>query len=159
MILNKNSSRSSESDNLLMRIFLGKCIRSFFSLFGIGYMLYNSYCAILKHTEFNYFYNYKFLLQPLVKFKSHLYYEEKDNVGEYQKNLKPLPKSQIIFFKNGKCVGVAFEDIYYGSYYPIISIYKNATVSVNFGPCFKYSPSCYEYKKVKLWVTEIVLDN
>ena len=34
-------------------------------------------------------------LQPLVKFKSHLYYEEKDHVAETEKSLKPLMGSQV----------------------------------------------------------------
>lgn len=83
--------------------------------------------------------------RPLVKFKSHLYYEEKDNVSEYLKNLKPLSGSQIIFFKNGQCLGTAYTDVYYGSYYPTLSVYKSATVSVNFGPNFKHAPLSTEY--------------
>ncbi|XP_031619371.1 set1/Ash2 histone methyltransferase complex subunit ASH2 isoform X1 [Contarinia nasturtii] len=76
--------------------------------------------------------------RPLVKFKSHLYYEDKDKITEALKNLKTVPGSRIIFFKNGESQGVAFENINGGAYYPAISIYKNATVSVNFGPSFKY---------------------
>ncbi|XP_072396804.1 set1/Ash2 histone methyltransferase complex subunit ASH2 isoform X1 [Diabrotica undecimpunctata] len=88
--------------------------------------------------------------RPLVKFKSHLYYEDKDNVQERLKSLVPLPKSQIIFFKNGECQGVAYQDIHQGSYYPTLSLYKNITVSVNFGPNFKYPPPIeqYNYKPV-----------
>ncbi|XP_067009311.1 set1/Ash2 histone methyltransferase complex subunit ASH2 isoform X2 [Anabrus simplex] len=81
--------------------------------------------------------------RPLVKFKSHLYYEEKDRVTESLKNLKVLPDSKLVFFKNGVCQGVAFVDIYGGHYYPTLSIHKSATVSVNFGPNFKHSPSEY----------------
>ncbi|XP_044726626.1 set1/Ash2 histone methyltransferase complex subunit ASH2 [Chrysoperla carnea] len=83
--------------------------------------------------------------RPLVKFKSHLYYEEKDNVAESLKNLKPLVGSQIIFFKNGVCQGVAFMDIYGGAYYPAVALHKSSTVSVNFGPTFKNAPSIDEY--------------
>lgn len=82
-----------------------------------------------------------FAPQPLVKFKSHLYYEDKDNIQESLNNLKPLPRSKVYFFKNGECQGVAFEDIYQGSYYPAVSLHKNVTVSVNFGPNFKFPPS------------------
>lgn len=78
------------------------------------------------------------LFQPLVKFKSHLYYEDKDKIAEALKCLKTVPGSKVIYFKNGKSQGTAFENIYGGAYYPAISIYKNATVSVNFGPNFKY---------------------
>lgn len=71
--------------------------------------------------------------RPLVKFKSHLYYEDKDKISDTLKNLKILPGSKIYFFKNGECQGVAFQDIYAGAYYPSVSIHKGATVSVNFG--------------------------
>lgn len=82
----------------------------------------------------------------MVKFKSHLYYEDKDKLNEALKNLKTVPGSRIIFFKNGKFQGVAFENINGGAYYPAISIYKNATVSVNFGPSFKYPEVEDEFK-------------
>jgi Set1/Ash2 histone methyltransferase complex subunit ASH2 len=85
--------------------------------------------------------------RPLVKFKSHLYYEDKDNVPERLKSLRALPRSRILFFKNGECQGVAFENVYQGTYYPTISIHKSATVSVNFGPNFKHQPGPeYDYK-------------
>lgn len=78
--------------------------------------------------------------------KSHLYYEDRDKVNEALKSLKTVPNSKIIFFKNGECQGEAFIDINHGAYYPAISIYKNATVSINFGPNFKYSDVEEEYK-------------
>lgn len=86
------------------------------------------------------------LPQPLVKFKSHLYYEDKDKITETLKNLHILQGSRIEFFKNGQSQGVAFEDIYAGSYFPAISIHKSATVSVNFGPAFKYPEVLGEHK-------------
>lgn len=76
-----------------------------------------------------------------MKFKSHLYYEDKDNIQESLNKLKPLPGSKMYFFKNGECQGEAFSDIYEGCYYPSISLHKNITVSVNFGPNFKHPPS------------------
>ncbi|XP_043481338.1 set1/Ash2 histone methyltransferase complex subunit ASH2 [Leptopilina heterotoma] len=84
--------------------------------------------------------------RPLVKFKSHLYYEEKDQVPEALKALKPLPSSKIIFYKNGVSQGEAFLDIYKGAYFPTISIHKSATVSVNFGPNFKCPPTDSAYR-------------
>lgn len=84
--------------------------------------------------------------RPLVKFKSHLYYEEKDRVNETLKSLKVLPGSKIIYFKNGESQGEAFTDIYGGAYYPTVSIHKNATVHVNFGPNFKHVDIEEEYK-------------
>ncbi|XP_014475699.1 PREDICTED: set1/Ash2 histone methyltransferase complex subunit ASH2 [Dinoponera quadriceps] len=79
--------------------------------------------------------------RPLVKFKSHLYYEEKDQVTEAVKALKPMEGSKIVFYKNGVNQGDAFHDINKGAYYPGVAIFKSATVSVNFGPNFKCPPS------------------
>jgi len=54
--------------------------------------------------------------------------------------------SKIIFFKNGVSQGVAFEDIYKGCYFPAISLYYNAAVTVNFGPKFNKLPdTSYSY--------------
>jgi hypothetical protein len=50
--------------------------------------------------------------KPLVKFKSHFYFEEKDRVTEATKALEPLPGAKITFFKNGECLGEAFTDIF-----------------------------------------------
>lgn len=80
----------------------------------------------------------------LVKFKNHLYYEEKDNFNEEEKRLTPLKGSRIEFFKNGVSCGVAFNDVYEGLYFPAISLYKNSSVSINFGPDFKYQPNINE---------------
>lgn len=84
--------------------------------------------------------------RPLVKFKSHLYYEDKDKVSDTLKNLKVHPGSKIYFFKNGECQGLAFENIYAGAYYPSISVHKGATVSLNFGATsFKHPEILKEY--------------
>lgn len=50
--------------------------------------------------------------KPLIKFKSHFYFEEKDGVKEATKAARPLHGSKIVFFKNGECLGEAFRDIY-----------------------------------------------
>ncbi|XP_047022247.1 set1/Ash2 histone methyltransferase complex subunit ASH2 isoform X1 [Helicoverpa zea] len=97
--------------------------------------------------------------RPLVKFKSHLYYEDKDNIQESLNNLKPLPGSKIYFFKNGECQGEAFVDIYEGCYYPTVSLHKNITVSVNFGPNFKYPPSAeYKYRPMSEKAEEAICE-
>jgi Set1/Ash2 histone methyltransferase complex subunit ASH2 len=77
-----------------------------------------------------------------------LYYEEKDQVPEAIRALKPLIGSKIIYYKNGIAQGEAFVDIYNGAYYPSISIHKTATVSVNFGPHFKYAPKDLNFRGV-----------
>uniref|UniRef100_A0A5F9C3X5 B30.2/SPRY domain-containing protein n=1 Tax=Oryctolagus cuniculus TaxID=9986 RepID=A0A5F9C3X5_RABIT len=78
--------------------------------------------------------------KALIKFKSFLYFEEKDFVGKAEKCLKQTPHSEIIFYKNAANQGVAYKDIFEGIYFPAISLYKSCTVSINFGPCFKYPP-------------------
>jgi len=94
--------------------------------------------------------------RPLVKFKSYLYFELKDEVSKVAKNLKPLIGSRIVCYKNGKEIGVAFRDIYAGTYFPCASLYKGITVTFNFGPNFKHPPdanspvkSCPEIKEWK----------
>ena len=48
--------------------------------------------------------------------------------------------SQIAFFRNGRPQGVAFSDVWAEVYYPAASLYKAATVEVNFGPHFAHPP-------------------
>ncbi|KTF94437.1 hypothetical protein cypCar_00042007 [Cyprinus carpio] len=84
--------------------------------------------------------------KALIKFKSYLYFEEKDYVDKAEKSLKPTSPSRMIFFKNGVNQGVAYEDLFEGMYYPAISLYKSCTVSVNFGPHFKYPPKDIKYQ-------------
>nr|CDS27865.1 set1:ash2 histone methyltransferase complex [Hymenolepis microstoma] len=79
--------------------------------------------------------------RPVIRFK-HIYYFE-DILGDakkVEKQLKPLPQSSITFYRNGECLGTAFRDIYAGVYFPTISIYKSASVAVNFGPDFRFPP-------------------
>lgn len=78
--------------------------------------------------------------QALIKFKNHLYFEEKDESEKIEKELTPLPESQIKLYKNGKCEGTAWTDINKGSYFPCVSIYKNCSVQINFGPEFTFKP-------------------
>ena len=79
--------------------------------------------------------------KPLVKFKSFLYFEEKDEITKALKALTPLQNSGVSFWKNGSPLGLAFRDINAGTYYPSVSLYKGASVSFNFGPKFKFPPS------------------
>lgn len=83
-----------------------------------------------------------------MKFKSHLYYEDRDEVPEALRNLKSLSGSKIHFFKNGVHQGTGFQNVYAGGYYPAVSLYKNVTVSVNFGPNFKFPPKDFSYRGV-----------
>ncbi|PIK52591.1 putative set1/Ash2 histone methyltransferase complex subunit ASH2-like [Apostichopus japonicus] len=79
--------------------------------------------------------------RTLIKFKSHLYFEEKDEPTETEKSLKVTPGSKISFYKNGKNQGTAFSDIHDGLYYPCVSLYKSCSATVNFGPKFKHPPT------------------
>lgn len=89
----------------------------------------------------------------MIKFKSHLYYEEhsQDSSRDALKSLKPLIGSKIIYYKNGECLNESAVDLYDGKYFPTVSLYKNCTLSVNFGPDFKYPPlqtNDFKYKGV-----------
>ncbi|KAG2379331.1 hypothetical protein C9374_007470 [Naegleria lovaniensis] len=54
---------------------------------------------------------------------------------------KPVIGSKIVFFKNGKYQGIAFSDIMFGAYFPAISLYMNACVTVRFeAHQFQYNP-------------------
>ncbi|GER46027.1 Set1/Ash2 histone methyltransferase complex subunit ASH2 [Striga asiatica] len=58
---------------------------------------------------------------------------------------KIVPGSEISFFKNGICQGVAFTDLYGGQYFPAASMYTlpdqpNCVVKFNFGPNFEKFP-------------------
>ncbi|XP_060712687.1 set1/Ash2 histone methyltransferase complex subunit ASH2 isoform X4 [Hemiscyllium ocellatum] len=86
--------------------------------------------------------------KALIKFKSYLYFEEKDFVDKAEKSLKPATGSKMVFFKNGDNEGTAYEDVYAGVYHPAISLYKNCTVSINFGPNFKYPPKDIPFKPI-----------
>uniref|UniRef100_A0A1A8D524 Set1/Ash2 histone methyltransferase complex subunit ASH2 n=1 Tax=Nothobranchius kadleci TaxID=1051664 RepID=A0A1A8D524_NOTKA len=84
--------------------------------------------------------------KALIKFKSYLYFEEKDYVDKAEKSLKPVSSSRIVFYKNGVNQGVAYEKLFEGLYFPAVSLYKGCTVSVNFGPQFKYPPKDVKYQ-------------
>ncbi|KAM4720388.1 set1/Ash2 histone methyltransferase complex subunit ASH2 isoform 2-T2 [Anableps anableps] len=84
--------------------------------------------------------------KALIKFKSYLYFEEKDYVDKAEKSLKSMSPSRMLFYKNGVNQGVAFENLFEGIYFPAISLYKSCTVSVNFGPQFKHPPKDIKYQ-------------
>uniref|UniRef100_A0A672ZRU1 Ash2 like, histone lysine methyltransferase complex subunit n=1 Tax=Sphaeramia orbicularis TaxID=375764 RepID=A0A672ZRU1_9TELE len=84
--------------------------------------------------------------KALIKFKSYLYFEEKDYVDKAEKSLKTMTPSRMVFYKNGVSQGVAFENLFEGIYFPAISLYKSCTVSVNFGPQFKHPPKDVKYQ-------------
>uniref|UniRef100_A0A3Q1GER8 Set1/Ash2 histone methyltransferase complex subunit ASH2 n=1 Tax=Acanthochromis polyacanthus TaxID=80966 RepID=A0A3Q1GER8_9TELE len=87
--------------------------------------------------------------KALIKFKSYLYFEEKDYVDKAEKSLKSMSPSRMVFYKNGVNQGVAYENLFEGLYFPAISLYKSCTVSVNFGPHFKYPPKDVKYQPVR----------
>lgn len=82
-----------------------------------------------------------FFFQPLIKFKSHLYYKVPQGTADALRSLTPLIGSKIIYYKNGECLNEGAVDLYMGDYFPTVSLFKNCELSVNFGPDFKYPPS------------------
>lgn len=81
----------------------------------------------------------------LARYKGALYQVQPEQVEP-----QPLPGSVLAFTCNGVLQGVAFRDIPEGTYYPIASLFtlpqqkEGATVSLNFGPDFKYAPPAIE---------------
>uniref|UniRef100_A0A8C8FX06 Set1/Ash2 histone methyltransferase complex subunit ASH2 n=1 Tax=Oncorhynchus tshawytscha TaxID=74940 RepID=A0A8C8FX06_ONCTS len=84
--------------------------------------------------------------KALIKFKSYLYFEEKDYVDKAEKSLKTVTPSRMLFYKNGVNQGQAYENLFEGLYFPAISLYRGCTVSVNFGPHFKHPPKDIKYQ-------------
>lgn len=83
---------------------------------------------------------------PLIKFKSFLYFEEKDEpVKKEIEKLRPLEGAKIAFYKNGVKIGTAFENIYRGTYFPAAGLYKNISITFNFGPNFTFPPNDNEF--------------
>ncbi|KAJ2743035.1 transcription factor, contains a PHD finger motif [Coemansia sp. BCRC 34301] len=63
--------------------------------------------------------------------------------------LPPMPVlagSELVYFKNGKCLGPAFQKLYLGKYYPAISSYMGGKTKINLGPIFKYPPPSIWHK-------------
>uniref|UniRef100_A0AAQ5XSB8 Set1/Ash2 histone methyltransferase complex subunit ASH2 n=1 Tax=Amphiprion ocellaris TaxID=80972 RepID=A0AAQ5XSB8_AMPOC len=60
--------------------------------------------------------------KALIKFKSYLYFEEKDYVDKAEKSLKSMSPSRMVFYKNGVNQGVAYENLFEGLYFPAISL-------------------------------------
>ncbi|KAF7154122.1 hypothetical protein RHSIM_Rhsim01G0192400 [Rhododendron simsii] len=73
---------------------------------------------------------------------------------------KVVPGSEISFFKNGICQGVAFPDLYGGRYYPAASMYTlpnqpNCVVKFNFGPDFEFFPEDFGERPVPRPMIEV----
>uniref|UniRef100_A0A7N2KKQ0 SPRY domain-containing protein n=1 Tax=Quercus lobata TaxID=97700 RepID=A0A7N2KKQ0_QUELO len=73
---------------------------------------------------------------------------------------KVVPGSEISFFKNGVCQGVAFKDLYGGRYYPAASMYTlpnqpNCVVKFNFGPDFEFFPEDFDGRPVPKPMVEV----
>ncbi|KAJ8339490.1 hypothetical protein SKAU_G00362760 [Synaphobranchus kaupii] len=97
--------------------------------------------------------------KALIKFKSYLYFEEKDYTDKAEKSLKAVNPSKMIFYKNGVNQGVAFKNLFEGLYFPAISLYRCCTVSVNFGPLFKYPPKDVEYQPMSNMCSVAVIEH
>ncbi|KAF8403772.1 hypothetical protein HHK36_011877 [Tetracentron sinense] len=73
---------------------------------------------------------------------------------------KIVPGSEISFFKNGVCQGVAFKDLCGGRYYPAASMYSlpnqpNCMVKFNFGPDFEFFPEDFEGRPIPKHMIEL----
>ena len=68
--------------------------------------------------------------------------------------------SEISFFKNGVCQGVAFTDLNGGRYYPAASMYTqpnqpNCVVKFNFGPDFEFFPEDFQGRRLPQPMVEV----
>jgi Set1/Ash2 histone methyltransferase complex subunit ASH2 len=52
-----------------------------------------------------------------------------------------VPGSAVVFYKNGVEAGVAFRDVRHGVWYPAVGLYGGGTVTLNFGPNFRFPPT------------------
>ncbi|KNA18806.1 hypothetical protein SOVF_067520 [Spinacia oleracea] len=73
---------------------------------------------------------------------------------------KIVSGSEISFFKNGICQGVAFQDLFGGCYFPAASMYTlpnqpNCVVKFNFGPDFECFPTDFEGRPVPKPMIEV----
>ncbi|QCD88834.1 protein TRAUCO [Vigna unguiculata] len=73
---------------------------------------------------------------------------------------KVVPGSEISFFKNGICQGVAFKDLHGGRYYPAASMFTlpnepNCTVKFNFGPDFECFPEDFKERPIPRPMIEV----
>ncbi|RDX84342.1 Protein TRAUCO, partial [Mucuna pruriens] len=71
-----------------------------------------------------------------------------------------VPGSEISFFKNGICQGVAFKDLQGGRYYPAASMFTlpnepNCTVKFNFGPDFDCFPEDFNERPIPRPMIEV----
>ncbi|KAF5735804.1 protein TRAUCO [Tripterygium wilfordii] len=93
----------------------------------------------------------------LVMYKAQRYYVAPDVKEDPP---KVVPGSELSFFKNGICQGVAFKDLYGGRYYPAASIYTlpdqpNCMVKFNFGPDFEFLPEDFNGRPVPRPMVEV----
>lgn len=68
--------------------------------------------------------------------------------------------SEMRYFKNGICQGVAFKNIFGGRYYPAASMYTlpnqpNCVVKFNFGPDFEAFPDDFDGHPIPRPMTEV----
>ncbi|KAL8527489.1 hypothetical protein ACS0TY_005365 [Phlomoides rotata] len=73
---------------------------------------------------------------------------------------KVVPGSEISYFKNGICQGVAFTDVYGGRYYPAASMFTlpnqpTCVVKFNFGPDFERFPEDFGDRPVPRPMIEV----
>ncbi|CAL5423741.1 unnamed protein product [Camellia sinensis] len=91
------------------------------------------------------------------KRQKHFYMEDGN---EDPPKVVPGAGSEISFFKNGICQGVAFQDLCGGRYYPAASMYTlpnqpKCVVKFNFGPDFEFFPEDFGSRPIPRPMTEV----
>ncbi|KAG0434583.1 Set1/Ash2 histone methyltransferase complex subunit ASH2 [Dictyocoela muelleri] len=116
----------------------------------IGVLLYiDDTKTVYRHIDYEFFnYNYQKLdyyydhQKNESNSKNFTTHEKKLNVNQNNKESKN--HSFVKFFKNGVDMGIAYENVEPGVYFPAISLYNGASAEFNFGPFYIY-PNGYEY--------------
>lgn len=62
-------------------------------------------------------------------------------LGQYQVRQEISRTGTVSFSIDGHEYGVAFANIYMGKYYPAVSMFGGASVTLNMGPTFKFAPT------------------
>ncbi|KAG6496798.1 protein TRAUCO-like [Zingiber officinale] len=93
----------------------------------------------------------------LIWYKGQRYFYSADGKDD---PAKVVPGSEMSFFKNGVCQGVAFTNLFGGRYYPAASMYTlpnqpNCEVRFNFGPDFNKFPQDFGGRAIPRPMSEV----
>ncbi|RUP45487.1 hypothetical protein BC936DRAFT_148108 [Jimgerdemannia flammicorona] len=119
----------------------------------LGLLIHLPPCTLEERAELN-----ARRWDPTIPYKSYGRYHAAVPLGsdpyrleEIGEQVFPVVKgSEVVIFRNDVKVGVAFEGLHLGKYYPAISSYMNCKLTVNFGAePFKFAPKTWRGDSVR----------